>query len=112
VQTSQPSCYLKGGLTAAVPDKCVTSGMCVTVAQHAACALASRLAHVSEASWAMRPYLNGGFVYLAGWLDQSYWPDGLYTAPTEEVCGGGLCAAAAAFSQECALRRCGSTWMP
>ena len=30
-----------------------------------------------------RPLLNGGKIFLAGWLDQSYWPDGIYTAPTE-----------------------------
>lgn len=32
-----------------------------------------------------RPLLNGKFVFLAGWLDQGYWPDGLYTAPTDEA---------------------------
>ena len=30
-----------------------------------------------------RPLLNGKFVFLGGWLDQSYWPDGIYTAPTD-----------------------------
>jgi beta-galactosidase/beta-glucuronidase len=28
-----------------------------------------------------RPLLNGKFVFAAGWLDQSWWPDGQYTAP-------------------------------
>ena len=32
-----------------------------------------------------RPLLNGDTIFLAGWLDQSYWPDGIYTAPTEEA---------------------------
>ena len=30
-----------------------------------------------------RPLLNGNFTFLAGFLDQSWWPDGLYTAPTD-----------------------------
>ena len=30
-----------------------------------------------------RPLLNGKFTFLAGWLDQSWWPDGQYTAPTD-----------------------------
>ena len=29
--------------------------------------------------------LNGEFVFLAGWLDQSFWPDGIYTAPTDDA---------------------------
>jgi len=29
--------------------------------------------------------LNGNFTFLCGWLDQSYWPDGIYTAPTDEA---------------------------
>ncbi|TDD59293.1 beta-galactosidase [Kribbella antibiotica] len=31
----------------------------------------------------MRPTLNGKFVFQLGTLDQGYWPDGLYTAPTD-----------------------------
>jgi len=30
-----------------------------------------------------RPLLNGKFVFQMGTLDQGYWPDGLYTAPTD-----------------------------
>jgi hypothetical protein len=30
-------------------------------------------------------YPNSGFLFLAGWLDQSFWPDGLYTAPTDDA---------------------------
>jgi hypothetical protein len=29
--------------------------------------------------------LNGDPLFLAGWLDQSWWPDGQYTAPTDEA---------------------------
>ena len=32
-----------------------------------------------------RPTLNGRFVFQMGPLDQGYWPDGLYTAPTDEA---------------------------
>eukprot|EP00929_Paragymnodinium_shiwhaense_P000723 TRINITY_DN100959_c0_g1_i1.p1 TRINITY_DN100959_c0_g1~~TRINITY_DN100959_c0_g1_i1.p1 ORF type:complete len:677 (-),score=99.43 TRINITY_DN100959_c0_g1_i1:260-2224(-) len=32
-----------------------------------------------------RPLLNQEFTFLAGFLDQSFWPDGLYTAPTDEA---------------------------
>ncbi|MGW9406888.1 AbfB domain-containing protein [Streptomyces diastaticus] len=32
-----------------------------------------------------RPVLNGEFVFQTGTLDQGYWPDGLYTAPTDEA---------------------------
>ncbi|WP_329790635.1 AbfB domain-containing protein [Lentzea sp. DG1S-22] len=31
----------------------------------------------------MRPLLNGKFVFQSGTLDQGYWPDGIYTAPTD-----------------------------
>lgn len=27
--------------------------------------------------------LNGEFVFQTGFLDQGYWPDGIYTAPTD-----------------------------
>ena len=30
-----------------------------------------------------RPCINGEWRFLVGWLDQSLWPDGLYTAPGE-----------------------------
>jgi len=32
-----------------------------------------------------RPLLNGEFTFMAGFLDQSYFPDGLYTAPTDDA---------------------------
>lgn len=31
----------------------------------------------------MRPVLNGKFVFQSGTLDQGFWPDGIYTAPTD-----------------------------
>ncbi|MFD0599297.1 glycoside hydrolase family 2 protein [Catellatospora coxensis] len=31
----------------------------------------------------LRPTLNGEFVFQVGTLDQGFWPDGLYTAPTD-----------------------------
>ncbi|HCU52308.1 MAG TPA: beta-galactosidase, partial [Micromonosporaceae bacterium] len=33
----------------------------------------------------LRPLLNGKFVFQMGTLDQGYWPDGIYTAPTDEA---------------------------
>jgi len=33
----------------------------------------------------MRMKLNNEFVFQYGFLDQGYWPDGLYTAPTDEA---------------------------
>jgi hypothetical protein len=33
----------------------------------------------------LRPMLNGQFVFQAGPLDQGFWPDGIYTAPTDEA---------------------------
>ncbi len=33
----------------------------------------------------LRPVLNGKFVPQLGTLDQGYWPDGLYTAPSDEA---------------------------
>ena len=29
--------------------------------------------------------INGNFTFLAGWLDQSWWPDGEYTAPGDDA---------------------------
>lgn len=33
----------------------------------------------------VRPLLNGHFVFQLGVLDQGYWPDGIYTAPTDKA---------------------------
>jgi beta-galactosidase/beta-glucuronidase len=32
-----------------------------------------------------RPAINGNFSFLAGWLDQSWWSDGEYTAPSDDA---------------------------
>ena len=37
-----------------------------------------------------RPQLNGKFVFQVGPLDQGFWPDGLYTAPTDEALRGDI----------------------
>ena len=42
-------------------------------------------AYVKNPASLARPLLNGQPVFLVGWLDQSYWPDGIYTAPTDEA---------------------------
>jgi len=41
---------------------------------------------------ARRPLLNGNFTFLAGFLDQSWWPDGQYTAPTDEALASDVAA--------------------
>lgn len=38
----------------------------------------------------LRPTLNGQFVFQVGTLDQGFWPDGLYTAPTDEALASDL----------------------
>lgn len=38
-----------------------------------------------DARGVMRPTLNGNFIFQLGALDQGYWPDGIYTAPTDEA---------------------------
>ena len=37
--------------------------------------------------------LNGAPYYMAGLLDQGYWPDGLYTAPSDEALASDIVAA-------------------
>jgi beta-galactosidase/beta-glucuronidase len=41
----------------------------------------------------VRPLLNGEFVFMMGWLDQSWWPDGQYTAPSDQALRSDLIAA-------------------
>ncbi|WP_241834910.1 glycoside hydrolase family 2 protein [Pseudofrankia asymbiotica] len=43
-----------------------------------------RSVEVVEVSGEPRPLLNGRFVFHLGLLDQGYWPDGVYTAPTDD----------------------------
>ncbi|WP_028799787.1 glycoside hydrolase family 2 [Streptomyces sp. 142MFCol3.1] len=38
---------------------------------------------LAEVGNVLRPVLNGRFVFQTGTLDQGYWPDGIYTAPTD-----------------------------
>ncbi len=38
-----------------------------------------------DASGTTRPMINGKFRFLAGFLDQSWWPDGQYLAPGDEA---------------------------
>ncbi len=40
---------------------------------------------VAKIGRVLRPMLNGSFVFQMGTLDQGFWPDGLYTAPTDEA---------------------------
>ena len=40
---------------------------------------------LGEVNGVKRPLLNGQFVLQLGLLDQGYWPDGIYTAPTDEA---------------------------
>ncbi len=40
---------------------------------------------VGKVNGITRPLLNGKFVFQLGTLDQGYWPDGNYTAPTDEA---------------------------
>ena len=40
---------------------------------------------VGKVAGLTRPLLNGAFVFQLGTLDQGWWPDGLYTAPTDEA---------------------------
>ena len=44
-----------------------------------------RSIEVGEVNGVPRPLLNGEFVFQLGTLDQGYWPDGLYTAPTDDA---------------------------
>ncbi|MFG3103974.1 AbfB domain-containing protein [Streptomyces sp. NPDC048182] len=42
-----------------------------------------RTISVANVGGVLRPVLNGQFVFQTGTLDQGYWPDGIYTAPTD-----------------------------
>lgn len=44
-----------------------------------------RSVSVGKVAGITRPLLNGKFVFQMGTLDQGWWPDGLYTAPTDEA---------------------------
>lgn len=38
-----------------------------------------------EINGVQRPLLNGEFIFQFGTLDQGFWPDGIYTAPSKEA---------------------------
>ena len=42
-----------------------------------------KIALAKDATGITRPMLNGNFIFQVGPLDQGFWPDGLYTAPTD-----------------------------
>jgi beta-galactosidase/beta-glucuronidase len=48
------------------------------------CAL-RKISAVKDSTGVMRLALNNGILYQMGMLDQGWWPDGLYTAPTDEA---------------------------
>jgi hypothetical protein len=43
-----------------------------------------RSIEVADVAGEPRPLLNGRFVFQLGLLDQGYWPDGVYTAPSDD----------------------------
>jgi len=63
-----PTCFLKGSHVGTYANKCRVSGDQGTPSGHV-----------------KRPNFNGKFQFLSGFLDQSWWPDGQYTAPTDEA---------------------------
>ncbi|MCF0196342.1 MAG: beta-glycosidase, partial [Bacteroidaceae bacterium] len=44
-----------------------------------------RSCSIGQVEGVTRPLLNGQFVFHLGLLDQGYWPDGIFTAPTDEA---------------------------
>jgi len=46
-----------------------------------------------DAQGRTRPMLNNQFVFQVGALDQGYWPDGIYTAPTDDALKSDIVAA-------------------
>jgi len=63
-----PTCWLKAGHVGTYSTPCRVSGDQGT-----------------PGGMVKRPVTNGKATFLAGWLDQSWWPDGLYTAPSDEA---------------------------
>lgn len=61
---SGPICWLKSSIPPTYPAKCRSNQI---------------MAHTGGT----QPLLNGKFTFMAGFLDQSWWPDGQYTAPTD-----------------------------
>lgn len=71
----QPSCILLKDYTKAILDNCSVSGLAAQPAGHANYT---------------RPLLNGKPYTFVGWLDQSWWPDGQYTAPSDAALASDL----------------------
>jgi len=67
-QYSDPMCWLKNVHVGTYNTKCRVSGD-----------------QGVPSDTVKRPVLNGHFQFMAGWLDQSWWPDGQYTAPSDEA---------------------------
>jgi hypothetical protein len=44
-----------------------------------------KISVVPDAAGLKRMLLNSGFLFQYGPLNQGWWPDGLYTAPTDEA---------------------------
>eukprot|EP01126_Amoeba_proteus_P016059 TRINITY_DN17358_c0_g2_i1.p1 TRINITY_DN17358_c0_g2~~TRINITY_DN17358_c0_g2_i1.p1 ORF type:complete len:514 (-),score=78.44 TRINITY_DN17358_c0_g2_i1:70-1611(-) len=65
---SEPMCWLKTSTPGSTSNQCRVSGT-----------------QGLPAADVKKPYLNGEPIFLVGWLDQSWWPDGQYTAPTDEA---------------------------
>ena len=59
VDPQSPRCWLKSAVTGFEADACCVSGVQAGTSERSA-----------------RPLLNGRPQFLAGWLDQSWWPDG------------------------------------
>merc|ERR1712137_1130385 len=66
-----------------------------TDGKKASCRNSKVMAHNSGA----RPLLNGKFTFMAGFLDQSWWPDGQYTAPTDAALESDLTATKNVWSE-------------
>lgn len=56
-----------------------------TVVDHIDSYFGMREVKLGKVDGIQRPLLNGKFVFQMGTLDQGYWPDGIYTAPTDEA---------------------------
>jgi hypothetical protein len=56
-----------------------------TVVDHVSSYFGMRKISLGQIGDAVRPLLNNQFVFQIGALYQGYWPDGVYTAPTDEA---------------------------
>ena len=63
-----PVCWLKGATEAWSQNQCRVAGD-----------------NGQPGGPALRPAINGNFTFLSGFLDQSWWPDGEYAAPSDDA---------------------------